>query len=457
MRYKQLIYPEEVRLYSSDYENVDLSSLKNKTLQACRQITFQITTQCNLNCDYCYECNKDNKVMSKETAKRICDLILNQIANNNFFFDRQYMKGLVLEFIGGEPFLYVDLIDYIVKYFINKLYYIAPEVVPFVRLLITTNGMNFLTEKVQEFCTKYQSIMDLTVSIDGVKELHDAHRVDRAGTPSYDVAYKSFLKAKEMGWNRSKMTFVPDSFNFIYSSIIKMIKEGMQEINCNYAYEPIYSYSDAKILYDQLVKVSDYLFDNNLSQLYISILDQEIGLKNIENDNYCGGTGNMLSFDPDGNAYPCLRYHPSSLGDKSKEIQVGDLSGIFQKKEHIKVMDYLSSITYESQSSQECINCPISQGCGWCSAYNYEIYGTANKRVTNICNAHKGRVLAHYYYINNRSLLWRDCKPQETSIPREWALKIISEKEFDQLNNIYIKAKSQFEKEPESYVLDIMW
>ena len=67
--------------------------------------------------------------------------------------------------------------------------------------------------------------MDLTVSIDGVKELHDAHRVDRAGTPSYDVAYKSFLKAKEMGWNRSKMTFVPDSFNFIYSSIIKMIKE----------------------------------------------------------------------------------------------------------------------------------------------------------------------------------------------------------------------------------------
>ena len=100
MRYKQLIYPEEVRLYSSDYENVDLSSLKNKTLQACRQITFQITTQCNLNCDYCYECNKDNKVMSKETARRICDLILNQIANNNFFFDRQYMKGLVLEFIG---------------------------------------------------------------------------------------------------------------------------------------------------------------------------------------------------------------------------------------------------------------------------------------------------------------------------------------------------------------------
>ena len=86
--------------------------------------------------------------MSKETAKRICDLILNQIANNNFFFDRQYMKGLVLEFIGGEPFLYVDLIDYIVKYFINKLYYIAPEVVPFVRLLITTNGMNFLTGKV---------------------------------------------------------------------------------------------------------------------------------------------------------------------------------------------------------------------------------------------------------------------------------------------------------------------
>ena len=66
--------------------------------------------------------------------------------------------------------------------------------------------------------------------------------------------------------------------------------------------------------------------------------------------------------------------------------------------------DYLDSITMSSQSSQECIDCQIATGCGWCSAYNYEATGDVNKRITNICNAHKARVLATIYYKNKQYL-----------------------------------------------------
>jgi hypothetical protein len=42
----------------------------------------------------------------------------------------------------------------------------------------------------------------------------------------------------------------------------------------------------------------------------------------------------------------------------------------------------------------------VAKGCGWCSAYNYEEFGTINKRTTYICIMHKARVLANNYYWN---------------------------------------------------------
>ena len=89
-----------------------------------------------------------------------------------------------------------------------------------------------------------------------------------------------------------------------------------------------------------------------------------------EDDNYCGGAGDMLAFDPDGIAYPCLRYMPSSLGD-IKPIIIGNTQGIYNTKETIDIYNKLKSVTRKTQSSDECINCPVASGCGWCSAYNY--------------------------------------------------------------------------------------
>lgn len=445
MKRKNKIFPEEVRYFNLDF-NKDLNQLSKQSLNACREITFQITENCNLRCDYCYECNKKSRVMSLDTGKKICDLLIKEIDKNDGLLGRNTLKGLVLEFIGGEPLLYPNLIENIIDYFFKELYKVRPELLPFIKISITTNGMNFFDPDVQDFLKKYQSIISLTVSIDGVKELHDAHRVDLNGNGSFDKAYQAFQEAKKFNWYNSKMTFVPSSFPYIYDSIIFMIKEGVKDIFCNCAYEPYYSEEDGKILYDQLTKVADYLFKNKIDDVYISFLDSNLGNKTSNDMNYCGGTGNMLSFDVEGNAYPCLRYHPTSLKEKSIPVQIGDLEGIFRTENQIKVKDYLDSITYNSQSSEECINCPISEGCGWCSAYNYQVTGDVNKRVTNICNAHKARVLAYYYYINKRSCLWKDCEPQAIKIPKKEALKFISEDQWALLNFLYDKTKVSYFK-----------
>jgi radical SAM protein with 4Fe4S-binding SPASM domain len=35
-----------------------------------------------------------------------------------------------------------------------------------------------------------------------------------------------------------------------------------------------------------------------------------------DNINWCGGDGQMLAVDPNGELFPCIRYMESSLGDE---------------------------------------------------------------------------------------------------------------------------------------------
>lgn len=67
------------------------------------------------------------------------------------------------------------------------------------------------------------------------------------------------------------------------------------------------------------------------------------------NKNYCGGTGDMLACDPDGNLYPCIRYMESSLGTNVKPLIIGNVNdGIFTKPEELKIKEEFSKITRSS-------------------------------------------------------------------------------------------------------------
>ena len=85
-----------------------------------RTITFQVTDDCNLCCSYCYQINKGHHKMPFEVAKKLVDKLLDNEKNsiNNYIkFDKTI--GVILDFIGGEPLLEIDLIDQIIDYFIK--------------------------------------------------------------------------------------------------------------------------------------------------------------------------------------------------------------------------------------------------------------------------------------------------------------------------------------------------
>ena len=55
-----------------------------------------------------------------------------------------------------------------------------------------------------------------------------------------------------------------------------------------------------------------------------------------------------------------------------------------------------------TQSTQECIDCEVAEGCAWCQGENYDAAETPTifQRATAICKMHKARVRANNYYWN---------------------------------------------------------
>ena len=120
----------------------------NPNNKLVKTITFQITDDCNLCCSYCYQHNKGHHKMPFEVAKKLIDEILTNDKSINSYVKSENAIGIVLEFIGGEPFLEVDLIDKIIDYFIEKCIILHHPWIDRFRVSICSNGVLYFTPKV---------------------------------------------------------------------------------------------------------------------------------------------------------------------------------------------------------------------------------------------------------------------------------------------------------------------
>ena len=142
----------------------------------------------------------------------------------------------------------------------------------------------------------------------------------------------------------------------------------------------------------------------------------------------------MISVDHNGVFYPCIRYMPLSLPKNVPAFSVGNLEkGLYETKEDRDKYNFLTSITRKSQSTEECITCPIAKGCAWCSGYNYSKFGTPNKRATYICVMHKARALGNYYFWKNEAIKKHKENKVKLNLQKEEAIKIIGEEEYNKL------------------------
>ena len=126
-----------------------------------KNITFIVTKDCQLACKYCYLVGKNSKErMPFEIAKQAIDYILS--CEEDF-----KEESVVWDFIGGEPFLEIDLIDRICDYLKIEMFRRDHHWFNSYRFSFSTNGLNYHTEKVQKFIEKNKEHLSIGITIDG--------------------------------------------------------------------------------------------------------------------------------------------------------------------------------------------------------------------------------------------------------------------------------------------------
>lgn len=431
-KYKMEQYQDMIsRLYPYSYDKQE----KNK-IQTF-DCTFQVTDACNLCCTYCYQINKCNHTMPLETAQKFIDILLDNNSLTQQYIDTKSSQAIVLEFIGGEPLLEIELIDQICDYFFEQVIIKNHPWQYNWRINMSSNGTLYFNPEVQQFIKKWNNFFSFSISIDGNKKLHDACRKFPDGSGSYDLAIKAARHYMET-YNKnvgSKMTLSPQNIQYTSDAVISLLNENYKEIHLNCIYEKGWDYSHAKVLYEQLKSLSNYILDNDLEdEIDISIFDENNfqPMSIDDNENWCGGNGSMIALDWKGDIYPCLRYMESSLGNTVPPVKIGNIkNGIMYNNICKNCVNKLRSINRITQSTQECISCPIAKGCSWCQAYNYQISnGNFNYRATYICCMHKAISLANCYFWNLYYWKHKEKKRFKLWLSDIECLKIISEDEL---------------------------
>ena len=267
-----------------------------------------------------------------------------------------------------------------------------------------------------------QGYLDADGSYQADKKLY------KLNTVSYQLANDLLLLLRTLG-------YTPNCYHYRRGGKAQILG---REVNIHDRYE-IYFYLDnrnkfVKRIDDKIWTTNNKIIDVEPQMVYnITVEENHSYVAGGIVSSNCGGTSAMLAFDPQGKAYPCLRYMASSLSPERKPIVIGDTSGIYNTPEYRAIYEDMQKVTRQSQSTQECLDCPVASGCAWCSAENYNEFGTYNKRSTNICWMHRAEALAGVYYWNTYYRMHNMTKRKKMYLPMDIAMHLITANEYNKL------------------------
>ncbi|MGA1846753.1 radical SAM protein [Deferribacter abyssi] len=334
--------------------------------------TYQILTNltCNLDCAYCYEHQKDGKVNKIEFIK--------DFLKAKFEEDKEVKATAVIEVIGGEPLLHPELLDETFAYALD----LAKQYNRPIMFAISTNGTRFEDEKVRKLLLKYRDFIDIGISIDGLKEIHDKYRVyANTGKGSYDDIVRSldwvFKNLKFVG---VKATFTLETIEYYDKAVINLINLGFKFIAANIVYEDFVPYLMAQKLALKMMNIVDYLEKNNLlGKVFVYQITGKsndepfnplIAFRNKQKEkrNYCGSVIHMTCLGFDGKVYGCNRFCTM----KKEGMEIGEL-----QQARIKRYETILPELIKKQPNLwpgECEECPFISFCPTCSAAPFEYY-----------------------------------------------------------------------------------
>jgi uncharacterized protein len=142
-------------------------------------MVMNVTNQCNLSCQYCYEFGED-KIATPQGKKKFMDVETAKTSVDYLFAQSEGRQSVHITFFGGETLMNFPLLRHIVDYSTEQ----AARKNVKIDYSLTTNA-TLLTPQIIEFLAVNR--IGVTVSIDGPKEMNDKFRVFSNGRGSYEI------------------------------------------------------------------------------------------------------------------------------------------------------------------------------------------------------------------------------------------------------------------------------
>ena len=372
---------ESGQLFSEDTFAPMAGELKRRSGGIVKALCLHIAHTCNLNCEYCFasqgKYHGERAVMPLDVAKRAMDfLVENSGARRN----------LEVDFFGGEPLMNFDVVKQTVAYARS----IEKEHGKNFRFTLTTNGM-LIDDDVIDFANR--ECVNVVLSLDGRKEIHDKYRVDYAGNGSFDRIVPKFQKLVAARGNKNyymRGTFTHNNPDFT-EDIKTMLELGFTELSM----EPVVAApgdpaaltpADAEIVKGQYEKLAELMLQRKKEgrpfTFYHYMLDLKSGPCIYKRISGCGSGTEYMAVTPWGDLYPCHQF----VGEEAFL-----LGNIYTGVTNTAVRDRFAACNVYTR--KECRDCWARLYCsGGCAANAWHATGDINGVYKQGCELFRKRM-----------------------------------------------------------------
>jgi len=322
---------------------------------------IDFTTKCNLNCVYCLRhFENEGHSITDSQLKKICDYIIKYCKKYGIY-------NISFQPWGGEPLIEIDKIIYSKELFekagINVDY------------TIQTNGLLLTQETYKKL---QENHIGFGISIDGIKEVHDAHRVDLHGNKTFDLLIKRMDEIKKINPEHEFYTLSVNSMytlNNIEESITYLVEElGINHLKFNlvhpngedFDYNMLIKKENMEVfvkkVFHTIVKENKKGFnviEANIKTKILNIVNQSDN--DLCHSNGCMGGRKFISFSQEGNIYPC-----ELIGNE--ENCIGNIN---DKEDLLELIEKATKTKpyFKEKVDNKCKNCPYYVFCkGGCTA-----------------------------------------------------------------------------------------
>jgi uncharacterized protein len=336
-------------------------------------LTLHLTERCNLRCRYCYGGTGGGRDMTIDTMQRAIKIAAQEHRC------RGAEQGLGVVFFGGEPLLRRDLIAETVRHCRSM----EPSLGVRFHFKMTTNGLLLDDAFYSDPDTRDVFV---ALSHDGVREAHDAHRVDRRGKGSFDaleaivgrlLAYRPYAPAL--------MVITPQTVGRYAASVDFLFQQGFRYIIPTLDYGADWEEADLKILDQQYRALASWYYQMSCQEkkFFFSPFEVKIA-SHVRPDGCwkerCDLGQRELSVAWDGRFFPCVQFVSSALG---RQWCIGDV----QRGMDEPARQRLARLRSEEDAA--CEKCAVRHRCNHhCGCVSLRTTGRVD-RVSPVLCAHE--------------------------------------------------------------------